>query len=679
MRITKPFIRKYLLPVSFMVVVFLTTIISAVMTDISPGTWRFYVLVFVLALITFLLFILLRQVLADEALRQTAAERLETADEKYKSLLETSAEGVLMILNHKIEYANIVFLAMSGYTQKELKGMRFEDLIIGMHESSLKLDNLLHDMGEAGRTLTIEARIFCKRGDLRDVVLLLSRIEINKKEGCILISKDMSGRERIEQESMHLKNELHSSILMMNLPISSFTKEYISCDMDTSIHQAASLMHRKGHNAIIITKNENVPVGIMTDKDLRSRVVSQEMDIKQPVFEIMSSPLVRISDQALIYEGILQVKENAISHLVVEDKNGNIIGIFSRKDMLEVQHNSISYLIKAVESAESVESLKGIHNRIPVLVKILMESGARIQNVTYMISTIADAITHRLVEFAIEEMGEPPAKFAFMALGSEGRREQTLVTDQDNAIVFEDVPNDKFSEANKYFLYFGKKINLWLDKIGYQYCKGEIMAGNPQWCQPLSRWQNYFTNWIEEKSEDGVLGVAVFFDFRIVYGDKQFAKELRQHIQKTISGNEMIFSFLAKEVSEYKIPLNIFNDSVNNLTESINIKNAISPVVGFLRIYSLQNKMSEGNSLQRLEKLLRMNILPENECQELENIYCRLMEVRFRTQVNAILSNRAPDNIVELGELTPMEQTLIQKAFSEIVRFQEMVVADFSS
>jgi len=632
-----------------------------------------------LVLAALLLFLVIRQILADEALRQAASEHVNAVDEKYKSLLETSSDGTMMIIGTGIRYANFIFLAMCGYTLKELEKMKFEDLIKGKKGNSLTLEGLYNELPETGRSLNFEAIISTKRGDQREVVLNFSKTNFNKEEGFIIISKDMSGRERIEHESQHLRNELHSSILMMNLPIASFTREYISCEMETSITNAASLMQRKGHNAILITKDKNEHVGIMTDKDLRSRVVANETDTSQPVFKIMSSPLVRISDQALLYEAILQVKENSISHLVVEDKNGNITGIFSRKDLLEVQHNSISYLIKAVEGAESVDSLKTIHNKIPVLVKILMESGARIQNVTYMISTVADAITQRLIEFAIEELGDPPAKFALVALGSEGRREQTLVTDQDNAIIFEDVPNEKYSETNKYFLYFGKKINLWLDKIGYQYCKGEVMAGNPQWCQPLSRWKNYFTNWIGEKSEVGLLGVAVFFDFRIVYGDQQFAKELRQHIQKTVSGNEMIFSYLAKEVAEHDIPTNIFNGTSNNLPESINVKNAISPLTGFLRIYSLHNGVSESNSLQRLEKLLRLNVLPENECQELENIYCRLMEIRFRSQVNAILANRAPDNMVEQEELTAMEHALVQKAFSEIIRFQQMVQDEFNS
>ncbi|MFC2112990.1 DUF294 nucleotidyltransferase-like domain-containing protein [Bacteroidota bacterium] len=681
MQITKILIKKYLLPLSFIIIVFIAVFVYAFLSQDTSGTWKLYSLILALLFSAIMMALVIRHTIRDEAERQHAAERIEATDEKYRSLLETSADGTLMIIGTEIVYANFVFMAMCGYTLKELEKIKFENLIRGTEKPDLSLESLYEELSEAGRTLNMEAGISTKRGDFREVVLNFSKTDFKGSKGFIIISKDMSGRERLEHESQHLRNELHSSILMMNLPIASFTREYISCDIDTSIQQAASMMQRKRHNAIIVTKDNNVPVGILTDKDLRSRVVAKELDTKNPVFEIMSSPLVRISDQSLLYEGILQVKENKISHLVVEDKNGTITGIFSRKDLLEVQHNSISYLIKEVEAAESVESLKTIHNKVPVLVKILMESGARIQNVTYMISTVADAITQRLIEFAIEEMGKPPARFAFMALGSEGRREQTLVTDQDNAIIFEDVPNEKYSEVNRYFLYFGKKINLWLDRIGYQYCKGEVMAGNPQWCQPLSRWKNYFTNWMGEKSEEGLLGVAVFFDFRIVYGEKQFAKELRQHIHGTVSGNEMIFSYLAKEVAEYKVPVNIFHDSGGTavVPDSINIKNAISPLTGFIRIYSMQNKVGESNSLQRLEKLLRLNAIQESDCQELENIYSRLMEIRFRSQVNAILANRAPDNMVGEEELTAIEQTIVRKAFSEVTRFQQMILHEFST
>ena len=676
-QITRSFVLRYLIPSLVAVILLLFLLLLSVKIQPVPGSAGFYLSILSALVIVIILMIILRYTIRDEKARALSAERIDDAEEKYRSLLETSAEGTMMVLGEKIVYANFVFLAMSGYTLKELEEIGFEKLIKGNSDKDLGLKSLYDELHESGVTFNSEANIVTKRGGNREVILSFSRTEINGDPGFIVISKDISGREKIEQESQHLRNELHSSILMMNLPIASFMKEFITCDMDDSIRDAASLMQRKRKNAIIVLKNRTESVGILTDKDLRSRVVSVEKDNNSPVFEVMSSPLIRISDQSLLYEGILNVKENHISHLVVEDKNGQLTGIFSRKDLLEVQHNSISYLIREVEKAESVDVLKSIHNKIPVLVKILMESGARIQNVTYMISTVADAITHRLVDFAIEEMGEPPAKFAILALGSEGRREQTLVTDQDNAIIFEDVPNEKYSETNKYFLYFGKKINLWLDKIGYQYCKGEVMAGNPQWCQPLERWKNYFGNWIGERTEDGLLGVSVFFDFRVVYGEQEYGTELRKHIHKSVSGNEMIFSFLAREVSMHEIPDKIFSNHSDGIPETINIKNAISPLTGFIRTYALQNRIGESNSMLRLEKLQRLNILPEPVCQEIENVYARLMEIRFRSQVNAILSNRAPDNMVGQDELTAIEQTIVEKAFSEIVGFQQMILSQF--
>lgn len=663
-------------------ILFVALILLAILFGSEPGSWSFYFQVFAMAAIAILLFLIIRRSIMDEKSRQITFERQEATEEKYKSLLETSADGTMMIMDREIVYANFVFLAMSGYTLKDMSEMKFEGLIKDREGREVSLEGLYEELGQAGNTLNMEAGISCKRGDIRDVVLSVSKIALNERNGIIVNSRDMSGRERIQQESMHLQNELHSSLLMMNLPIVSFTREYISCDMDTSIREAAETMQRKKHDAIIISRQGGEPVGILTDSDLRNRVVARGYDTGKPVFEVMSSPLIRISDQSLLYEGILQIKESSITHLVVEDQNGRITGIFSDLDLLEVQRNSISFIIKEVEAAQTVESVKKIHNKIPVLVKILMESGARIRNVTYMISTVTDAITNRLIDFAIEEMGEPPARFAFMALGSEGRREQTLVTDQDNAIIFEDVPNERFSEVNRYFLYFGKKINLWLDRIGYQYCKGEVMAGNPQWCQPLSRWKKYFTDWVDRKSEEGLLGVAVFFDFRIVYGEKPFAQELRQHIHSMVSGKDRFFSHLAQEVARYKIPADMFKtngaEMPDSPSESFNVKNTLSPLTDFIRVYSLMNQIGESNSLQRLEKLKRLKILSEADCQEMENIYCSLMEIRFRSQVNAILANRAPDNLVNQEELTIIEQTMVHKSFSEIRRFQEMILGHFS-
>ncbi|MCK4746310.1 MAG: PAS domain S-box protein, partial [Bacteroidales bacterium] len=254
MQITKTFIKKYILPLSIIILLFIAVFLWAFMDKPVPGSWRFYGLILSLILSASMIFLLILHTIRDETGRQHAGEKIEAADEKYRSLLKTSAEGTLMIIGSEIAYANFVFLAMCGYTMKELGKMQFEDLLKGTGEPELSLEGLYEELAEAGRTLNLEAGISTKRGDIREVVLHFSKTDFRGDRGFIVICKDMSGRERIEQESQQLRNELHSSILMMNLPIASFMREFISCDIDTSIQEAASLMHRKRHNAIIIIK-----------------------------------------------------------------------------------------------------------------------------------------------------------------------------------------------------------------------------------------------------------------------------------------------------------------------------------------------------------------------------------------------------------------------------------------
>lgn len=665
MKSTGRLLRKYIPPLSLLLILLPGTVLIGQMTAIGEYTAAVYTAGSVLILLP--IGWILASLVRDGRDRNTAAEQLATINEKYRALLETSSDGILLILGSEIKYANFVFLAMSGYTMKEILG-KDPDALLEIDDPGGS--DVFNNTGEAGRTANLEALIRCKRGDLREVILAVSGIHFMETGGHIVVVRDISGREKLEKESMDLMSELQSSLLQMNLPVSSIVREHITCGMDLSLREAAALMARKAQDAIIITKDNSQPVGILTDSDLRSRVLAMGLDPGIPVFQVMSSPIIRIGESSLLYEAILKVKEHGISHLAVEDKNGRIAGIFSNRDMLEMQRNSISYLVREIETAVSVEALKKIHDKIPVLIRILLASGSRIMNITYMISTITDAITHRLVEFAIEEMGEPPVPFAFMALGSEGRREQTLVTDQDNAIIFEDVSNEKIAAVNRYFLYFGKKINLWLDRIGYRYCPGEVMAGNPQWCQPVSKWKKYFTDWVNARSEEGLLGVAVFFDFRIVFGMEQYGEELRRHIGITAAGKSGFFRFLAREAGGHDIPA--------ALPHSFEIKNALTPLVDFIRVYSVHNQVSETNTMLRLERLRRMNIIDEKDYQEFENVYNRLMEIRFRSHVNAILNNEVPDNLIRQEELTSIEKNLVEESFAVISHCQAKLASAFA-
>jgi len=631
-------------------------------------------------IISLLLISLIRQSLNSEKTRALAEKELKTSKEKYEALVETSPDGTIMFIDGKFVYANIIFLAMTGYNQNEISQLNFKDIFIKKSDPDFSLEKLEKILDESGKTTNYESQVISKGGKMRDVIVMASAIQYLENEGIIFIIRDITRKEQLGMEKDVLSDELQSSLLLMNLTVTSFMKEPVRCHMNQTIIEAASLMSRNDHDAVLIIQDDRKNIGIVTDTDLRNRVVAGEYPFDKPVFEIMSSPVITISDQALLFEAILLVKEKGISHLAVADRKGEVVGIFSNKDLIEVQRNSISFLIKEIKSARTILTLKAIHDKIPGLVKTLLDSGAKIQNITHLISTMTDAITERVVEFAIEEMGKPPVIFAFLALGSEGRREQTLVTDQDNAIIYEDVPYDKMADINKYFLYLGQKINLWLDRIGYNYCQGEIMAGNPQWCQPVSKWKDYFTNWITNESINGSLGISIFFDFRTVFGDPQFASQLRSHIDKTSYDRADFFKRLAEDTRKYKIPVNIFksagSDSQSAKAEVMDLKTGIMPITDFTRVYSLYHKISESNTILRLEKIFQKGELEKVEYEELIHAYDFLMGVRFKRQITALLENEIPKNIISAQDLTEIERNTIRSIFSHISALQSRLVDD---
>jgi PAS domain S-box-containing protein len=627
-----------------------------------------------------ILFYLVRRAILAERLKEISREELVESREKYKALLETSPEGIVMFIDDKPVYANMIFLAMTGCTEQEFLQMNYAELFTGISGTEHTLPELLDTLDKSGKTINFEARIKCKNKNIRDIVVMASRITYPDKEGILFITKDIMSKEKIGIEEDNLSDELQSSLLLMNLPVSSFMKEAVTCNMNHPVSEAGKLMNRRNQDAILITQDGHHHVGIVTDSDLRSRIVAGGRSAENPVFEVMSSPLVTISDQSLLFEASLLIEEKQVSHLPLINKNGDIVGIISKKDLHDIQRNSISYLIKEIRNAHTVDSLKAIHGKVPGLVKILMDSGAKIQNITHLISTITDAITGRVIEHAIEEMGEPPAKFAFLALGSEGRREQTLVTDQDNAIIFEDISTDKISDVNKYFLYLGKKVNLWLDRIGYNYCKGEIIAGNPQWCQPLSRWKQYFSRWIGEYKEDNTLGISIFFDFRVVYGEPSYADELRKHINQASDNQSGFFRFLSRAAAGYKLPVNIFKggqvELSGTITETMDIKTGIMPITDFARIYSLYYRLEETNTIDRLLKVHRRGVLSKSELDEINHSYNFLMELRFRNQLAAILNNEIPKNIITSNDLTEIEKSMIRNIYSRITPLQSRLNTD---
>ncbi len=310
------------------------------------------------------------------------------------------------------------------------------------------------------------------------MLLTAAPVTIGDKAGQILSVKDVAARKKTEETLARLVADLQSMLPLATRSIKASPLTLATCDLDTPIHKAAVAMARAKSSAILVQSPAGEPIGIVTDQDLRNRVLAAGRPATEPVATVMSAPLVRIEDRALLFEAARVMQERSVQHLVVTDERGATRGILTGTEILHTQRHAIGALLGEIQEARSPEELRDSRAKLPVFVKALLESGARVESVTRIMTTVSDAILVRLIALAEAELGPPPAAFAFVVLGSEAREEQTLATDQDNAIIYADVAPEENEAVQAHFLRLGEKVCGWLDLVGYRRCKGEVMACN---------------------------------------------------------------------------------------------------------------------------------------------------------------------------------------------------------
>ena len=624
-------------------------------------------------LIAALLAYIAKQGLDLERQRWRAETALRGSEEQYRLLVEGTTEGVLLVIQERPVYANKTLLNRLGYTEQEL--------------IQLPLEKFIESFPNGGLSAPAEerpAKITHKNGEVTDVLLAAAPVTIGDKAGQILSIKEVAARKKTEETLARLLADLQSMLPLATRSIKSSPLTLITCELETSVHKAAAAMARAKASAILVTAPGGEAIGIVTDQDLRNRVLATARDATQPVSSIMSAPLVRIADHALLFEAALAMEERGIQHLVVTDERGATLGILTGTEILHAQRHAIGALLGEIQGARTPEELKDSRAKLPVFVKALLESGARVESVTRIMTTVSDAILVRLIALAEVELGPPPAAFSFVVLGSEAREEQTLATDQDNAIIYADVGPERNEAVQAYFLRLGEQVCGWLDQVGYRRCKGEVMACNPKWCQPMSQWRHYFTQWATAATPQDLLDVNVFFDFRCGYGETGHVTQLRQHLHHLLEGEgrHAFFFHLAQSTLRFKPPRGFFGniqlETSHEHASAFNIKSAIIPLVNFARMYALQNRFAETNTLERLRRLRDQGLLLPSSHDELMQAYTALMQMRLTHQAAQVNLGAEPDNYIDLQELTQLERSVLKKVFADITVFQARLQTDFA-
>ena len=458
----------------------------------------------------------------------------------------------------------------------------------------------------------------------------------------------------------------------------------VSCTLSTPIYEAAQKMAYQKVSCLFVKNNEGEIIGFVTDITLRDKVIANQLAPQLPIEVIMDTKIVAISKSAYIYEALLMMFSTKTRYLLVKDGEQDV-GYLSRNRLLSEQAQSPLVFIQSVKSAQSVKDLKSKWEQVPQIVAQLLGRGVNAAIVNQVITTIADTISQKVIEEVINEVGPAPAKFVFVVLGSEGRKELTLKTDQDNAIIYEDKANEQRDLVRAYFLDFATKLSDKLNQIGFVFCTGGYMAQNPKWTNSLSHWKNNYKEWIEEALPETTIKFSTFFDCRVIYGETSIIDELRVFVEQELQQPmEKFFVYMAKNALQYEPPLTFFKNIRTEKVEEkevFDIKKAMTPIVDLVRVYALQNRIfRKENTGERLKALKELGIFSDSQFQELMQSYYYLMSLRLKNQAqNIIRDGKEPDNYIQLDSLTKIEQVTLKEIFKTIENFQSGIRIKFTN
>ncbi|MCW8829790.1 MAG: DUF294 nucleotidyltransferase-like domain-containing protein, partial [Gammaproteobacteria bacterium] len=415
--------------------------------------------------------------------------------------------------------------------------------------------------------------------------------------------------------------------------------------------------------------------GILTDEDLRARVLAEGLSAQTPLRAIRHGKLETIQSDESVYEAMLVMLRNNIHHLPALHRR-RPVGVVHLSDIVRYETQSSLYLVSNIFSQSSVKGLARLMPDVRAAFVRLVDEGATSQMIGGAMSTIGRSLIRRLAELAEEELGPAPIPYCLMINGSMARDEQTLVTDQDNALVLD----DRFDpgQHDGWFAALATFVSDGLDACGYPYCSGGIMATNEKWRQPLTVWQRYFDEWIEAPDQQRLLHSSIFFDLDAVYGEERFVETLQQRVAQRASRSPRFLAALARNALGRTPPLGFFRTFVmekdGRQNNSINLKRrGTAPLVDVIRVHALAVGSQAQNSFDRLDDIERAALLPAGQVERLRHALEFIAMVRIRHQAWDVKHDHPPDNNIEPENVTDSERHNLKDAFQVLSNAQKFL------
>jgi CBS domain-containing protein len=462
-----------------------------------------------------------------------------------------------------------------------------------------------------------------------------------------------------------------------------YTRNPITANPEDILKFIAKTMANSAIGSVIIQENQ-LPKGIITDKDLRSKIATGLFPIDVTADKVMTSPVITVPENISVAEAQMMMLKHDVGHLCVTidgtDKTP-VKGIISEHDVVAAQANTPGVLLKQTRRATRSKELKYVREKLTDLIQNSVDKNIPITHISNIAAEINIAITRRAIEIAVERIGTPPpVRFVWMSIGSQGRKEQLLLTDQNNALVFEDVEAEHYDAVKTYFMELAERVTYTLNKMGYEYSRDGLVASNEHWCKSVSDWIKQYNTWINTPEEKSVGISTAFFDFDFIYGVPAIEDVLTESIARSSNRNKKFFAYLAADTLKNPPPLGFFrqflveNDGEHK--DSFDIKSrALEPLIDGARLLALsQNLLEVTNTYQRFKRLAELE--PQNtelydECAEAFNTL-----MRFRTEVGLV--NNSNGRYLNLNELSKSDKLKLKNCFQPINDLQDLIKNRFS-
>lgn len=590
-------------------------------------------------------------------------EKLDISEDRIRILTENIGIGVFRLYlgtEPAVHEPNAACLDILGFrTSEELNEHGFLSLFNNDDEKQRLLKALRKGDFIQSRLISF------RRNDGATRVVSLTMLPLKTStQWYDAIMEDLTTQREHDRQRHNLLDEIQAATHSMNQPVGDVAKEVPTVSMNTTIGVGAEKMTRSDSNALLIVSETKDLIGIVTDKDLRRRVLAPGLSIDEPIFKIMSSPVIRIDAASHVFEAAMLMQKHGIFHLAVLKDNELLI--FSSEELLQLQRNSHLYFLRQIERAEDKTELLEYHKDYRRLVEAMVPGGGNALTVSRFLTGGADAVAKKIIDLVLAEMEEPPCPFSFIQMGSWGRQELSLINDQDNAIIFA----GSGGEEKAFFLEFGKKVCTLFDQFGYTFCKGGNMAMNPQWVRPLSEWKELFYNWIVKPEPNEVLKIMIFFDFRSIYGDAGLSDDLRRSILKEAPERPVFLWNLAQGCVNYKVRAALEGDSFD-------VKQSLRPVVDYARLQALKHGISSTNTLERLHSLYEKGTLDSRQHRSASQVFEYLSQMRLRHQYKQKEKGYPPDNSIVLADLSEIDRDSLHRLLDQTQTLQNWVKREF--